>query len=61
MKKLLAIFLLISLITSAKSMELKNPGDVLVDFEKFSIEECASECKHTPNEFIFPRFPEEFS
>ena len=61
MKKLLAIFLLISLITSAKSMELKNPGDVLVDFEKFSIEECASECKHTPNEFIFPPFPEEFS
>ena len=57
MKKLLAIFLLISLITSAKSMELKNPGDVLVDFEKFSIEECASECKNTPNAFIFPPLP----
>ena len=40
MKKYLVIFFFISFVTSVKSMELKNPGDVMVDFETFSLEGC---------------------
>ena len=61
MKKYLTIFFFISLVTSVKSMELKNPGDVMVDFESFSLEECASECKEVPDKLNFPPLPEEFS
>jgi hypothetical protein len=42
-------------------MELKNPGDVMIDFETFSLEECASECKEVPEKLNFPPLPEEFS
>ena len=58
MKKLLSFLFLFFLISTAKSIELKNPGDVMVDFETFSIEECASECKNIPEKFVFPPLPE---
>ena len=61
MKKYLVIFFIFSLISSAESIELKNPGDVMVDFESFSLEECASECKEVPDKLNFPPLPEEFS
>ena len=61
MKKYLVIFFIFSLISSAESSELKNPGDVMVDFESFSIEECASECKEVPDKLNFPPLPAEFS
>ena len=61
MKKYLVIFFIFSLISSAESIELKNPGDVMVDFESFSFEECASECKEVPEKLNFPPLPEEFS
>ena len=61
MKKYFFLIFIISLISSAESIELKNPGDVMVDFELFSLEECASECKEVPDKFNFPSLPEEFS
>ena len=43
MKKVIGIVVLGLLITNfADSKPLKNPGDVMVDYKAFSLEECAS-------------------
>ena len=35
MRNIFFLIFIISLISSAESIELKNPGDVMVDFETF--------------------------
>ena len=62
MKKfLLIIFLFLSFnIPTAKGLE--NPGDVMIDFESFSAENCDFQCfDKLDKNYNWPKFPEIFS
>ena len=63
MKKVLFILAFSFLILCKVSAEgLKNPGDIMVDFESFAPENCDYQCFENIDEnYIWPEFPDVFS
>ena len=62
MKKLLAILAFSFLILSKVSAgDLKNPGDIMVDFESFSPANCDYQCFENIEKIILIDFPDSFS
>ena len=63
MKKILVILVFSFFILSKTSArELKNPGDIMVDFESFSPANCDYQCFENIDEnYIWPDFPDTFT
>ena len=62
MKKILVLIFLFLTFNISVAKELDNPGDVMVDFESFSAENCDFQCfENIDQKYIWPEFPSIFS